>query len=474
MPNVFDTLKERGFVAQCTNEQELHDLFDKERVTFYIGFDPTADSLHAGHFIALMAMAHLQRAGHRAICLVGGGTGTVGDPTGRTDMRKMLTDEQIEHNCECFKKQMSRFIDFSDGKAIMANNGDWLRSLNYIDMLRDVGACFTVNRMLAAECYKQRWEKGLTFLEFNYMVMQAYDFLELNRRYGCKLQMGGDDQWSNIIAGVELNRRKNGTAVYGLTNKLLTKSDGKKMGKTAGGAAEAMPEVKAAAGEKLLDVLTAGKVFASKGEGRRLIKQNGLALGGEKVTDEGYVLTDADFEGERAVVRKGKKTFATFTMIWSGLFILGFLVQHLMMLKFGEHYLYMNDKGEIVRDMWLTTIQMLGNPAWAAFYVISMFVIGMHLFHAISSAFQTMGIAHQKWTPVIDLAGIVYSVVVALGFAVTAAGAFYLANQPETQALIEKSRSLQPQYEQQLKAKEAAKTSYVVPSVGTVEVSFNA
>ena len=236
MPNVFDTLKERGFVAQCTNEQELHDLFDKERVTFYIGFDPTADSLHAGHFIALMAMAHLQRAGHRPICLVGGGTGTVGDPTGRTDMRKMLTDEQIEHNCECFKKQMARFIDFSDGKAIMANNADWLRKLNYVDMLRDVGACFTVNRMLAAECYKQRWEKGLTFLEFNYMVMQAYDFLELNRRYGCKLQMGGDDQWSNIIAGVELNRRKSGTAVYGLTNKLLTKSDGKKMGKTAGGA----------------------------------------------------------------------------------------------------------------------------------------------------------------------------------------------------------------------------------------------
>lgn len=396
MPNVFDTLKERGFVAQCTNEQELHDLFDKERVTFYIGFDPTADSLHAGHFIALMAMAHLQRAGHRPICLVGGGTGTVGDPTGRTDMRKMLTDEQIEHNCECFKKQMARFIDFSDGKAIMANNADWLRKLNYVDMLRDVGACFTVNRMLAAECYKQRWEKGLTFLEFNYMVMQAYDFLELNRRYGCKLQMGGDDQWSNIIAGVELNRRKSGTAVYGLTNKLLTKSDGKKMGKTAGGAlwldaektspyefyqywrnvddadvekclalltflpmeevhrlgslegsaineaktvlayevtkivhgeeeakkakagaeqvfggaggaAETMPEVKAAAGEKLLDVLTAGGVFASKGEGRRLIKQNGLALGGEKVTDEGYALTDADFEGKRAVVRKGKK-----------------------------------------------------------------------------------------------------------------------------------------------------------------------
>ena len=236
MANVFDTLQERGFIAQCTNEAELRELFDKERVTFYIGFDPTADSLHAGHFIALMAMAHMQRAGHRPICLVGGGTGTVGDPSGRTDMRRMLTDEDIEHNCECFKKQIARFIDFSDDKAIMVNNGDWLRKLNYIDLLREVGACFTVNRMLAADCYKQRWEKGLTFLEFNYMVMQGYDFLELNRRYGCKLEMGGDDQWSNIIAGVELNRRKNNTAVYGLTNKLLTKSDGKKMGKTAGGA----------------------------------------------------------------------------------------------------------------------------------------------------------------------------------------------------------------------------------------------
>lgn len=397
MANVFDTLKERGFIAQCTNEKELRELFDKERVTFYIGFDPTADSLHAGHFIALMAMAHMQRAGHRPICLVGGGTGTIGDPTGRTDMRKMLTDEDIEHNCECFKKQIARFIDFSDGKAIMVNNGDWLRKLNYIDLLRDVGACFTVNRMLAAECYKQRWEKGLTFLEFNYMVMQAYDFLELNRRYGCKLEMGGDDQWSNIIAGVELNRRKNNVAVYGLTNKLLTKSDGKKMGKTAGGAlwldaektspyefyqywrnvddadvekclslltflpmeevhrlsslegsaineaktvlayevtkivhgeeeankakkaAEAlfggagntqdMPTVAAETGKKLLDVLTAGKVFASKSEGRRLIQQNGLSLNDAKVTDVDYVLQDSDFTDGEAIVKKGKKKY---------------------------------------------------------------------------------------------------------------------------------------------------------------------
>lgn len=397
MANVFDTLKERGFIAQCTNEKELRELFDKERVTFYIGFDPTADSLHAGHFIALMAMAHMQRAGHRPICLVGGGTGTVGDPTGRTDMRKMLTDEDIEHNCECFKKQIARFIDFSDGKAIMVNNGDWLRKLNYIDLLRDVGACFTVNRMLAAECYKQRWEKGLTFLEFNYMVMQAYDFLELNRRYGCKLEMGGDDQWSNIIAGVELNRRKNNVAVYGLTNKLLTKSDGKKMGKTAGGAlwldaektspyefyqywrnvddadvekclslltflpmeevhrlssledsaineaktvlayevtkivhgeeeankakkaAEAlfggagstqnMPTVAAETGKKLLDVLTAGKVFASKSEGRRLIQQNGLSLNDAKVTDVDYILQASDFKDGEAIVKKGKKKY---------------------------------------------------------------------------------------------------------------------------------------------------------------------
>ena len=372
MANVFDTLKERGFIAQCTNEKELRELFDKERVTFYIGFDPTADSLHAGHFIALMAMAHMQRAGHRPICLVGGGTGTVGDPTGRTDMRKMLTDEDIEHNCECFKKQIARFIDFSDDKAIMVNNGDWLRKLNYIDLLRDVGACFTVNRMLAAECYKQRWEKGLTFLEFNYMVMQAYDFLELNRR-------------------------KNNVAVYGLTNKLLTKSDGKKMGKTAGGAlwldaektspyefyqywrnvddadvekclslltflpmeevhrlsslegsaineaktvlayevtkivhgeeeankakkaAEAlfggagntqdMPTVAAETGKKLLDVLTAGKVFASKSEGRRLIQQNGLSLNDAKVTDVDYILQASDFTDGEAIVKKGKKKY---------------------------------------------------------------------------------------------------------------------------------------------------------------------
>ena len=242
MANVFDTLKERGFIQQCTNEEEVRSLLENEKVTFYIGFDPTADSLHVGHFLGLMAMAHMQRAGHRPICLVGGGTGTVGDPSGRSDMRKMLTDEMIEYNCNCFKKQMQRFIDFNEGRALMVNNGDWLRALNYIELLRDVGPHFSVNRMLTAECYKQRMEKGLTFLEFNYMIMQAYDFMELNHRYGCKLEMGGDDQWSNIIAGVELVRRKEAKPVYGLTFTLLTKSDGKKMGKTAGGALWLDPE----------------------------------------------------------------------------------------------------------------------------------------------------------------------------------------------------------------------------------------
>lgn len=236
MENVFDTLAERGFIAQCTDPDEVRNLLGSQQVTFYIGFDPTADSLHAGHFIALMVMAHLQRAGHKPIALVGGGTGTIGDPSGRSDLRKVLTDDIINHNCEQFKKQIARFIDFSDGKALMVNNGDWLRKLGYIDLLREVGAHFTVNRMLAAECYKQRWEKGLTFLEFNYMVMQAYDFFKLNGDYNCILQCGGDDQWSNIIAGVELTRRKTGRPAYGLTNKLLLKSDGTKMGKTAGGA----------------------------------------------------------------------------------------------------------------------------------------------------------------------------------------------------------------------------------------------
>lgn len=399
--SIFDVLKERGYIAQCTNEDEVRKMLANEKVTFYVGFDPTADSLHVGHFLGLMVMAHMQRAGHRPICLVGGGTGTVGDPSGRTDMRKMLTDEDIEYNCNRFKEQMARFIDFSDDKALIVNNGDWLRKLNYIELLRDVGPHFTVNRMLTAECYKNRMEKGLTFLEFNYMIMQSYDFLELHRRYNLKLEMGGDDQWSNIIGGVELTRRKTGDAVYGLTFTLLTKSDGKKMGKTAGGAlwldkektpvydfyqywrnvddadvekclalltflpmeevhrlgslqdaaineakkvlayevtklvhgqeeadkaqaaAEAvfggsgsnenMPTIQLTAeneGQKLLDILVGAQVFESKGEGRRLIKQNGLSLNDAKVADPDYILTDGDFttDGE-AIVRKGKKKF---------------------------------------------------------------------------------------------------------------------------------------------------------------------
>ena len=398
--SIFDVLKERGYIAQCTNEDEVRKMLANEKVTFYIGFDPTADSLHVGHFLGLMVMAHMQRAGHRPICLVGGGTGTVGDPSGRTDMRKMLTDEDIEYNCNRFKEQMARFIDFSDDKALIVNNGDWLRKLNYIELLRDVGPHFTVNRMLTAECYKNRMEKGLTFLEFNYMIMQSYDFLELHRRYNLKLEMGGDDQWSNIIGGVELTRRKTGDAVYGLTFTLLTKSDGKKMGKTAGGAlwldkektpvydfyqywrnvddadvekclalltflpmeevhrlgslqdaaineakkvlayevtklvhgqeeadkaqaaAEAvfggsgsnenMPTIQLTAeneGQKLLDILVGAQVFESKGEGRRLIKQNSLSLNDAKVADPDYVLTDGDFTDGEAIVRKGKKKF---------------------------------------------------------------------------------------------------------------------------------------------------------------------
>ena len=398
--SIFDVLKERGYIAQCSNEDEVRKMLANEKVTFYIGFDPTADSLHVGHFLGLMVMAHMQRAGHRPICLVGGGTGTVGDPSGRTDMRKMLTDEDIEYNCNRFKEQMARFIDFSDDKALIVNNGDWLRKLNYIELLRDVGPHFTVNRMLTAECYKNRMEKGLTFLEFNYMIMQSYDFLELHRRYNLKLEMGGDDQWSNIIGGVELTRRKTGDAVYGLTFTLLTKSDGKKMGKTAGGAlwldkektpvydfyqywrnvddadvekclalltflpmeevhrlgslqdaaineakkvlayevtklvhgqeeadkaqaaAEAvfggsgsnenMPTIQLTAeneGQKLLDILVGAQVFESKGEGRRLIKQNGLSLNDAKLADPDYVLTDGDFTDGEAIVRKGKKKF---------------------------------------------------------------------------------------------------------------------------------------------------------------------
>ncbi len=242
MTNVYDILKERGFIEACTHENEVRELLGKESVTFYIGFDPTADSLTAGHFLTIMAMSHMQRAGHRPIALIGGGTTLIGDPTGKTDMRKMMSAEQINQNGEKFKKQLSRFIDFSDGKALMINNADWLTKLNYIDFLRDIGVHFSVNRMLTAECYKSRMEKGLTFLEFNYMLMQSYDFLELNRRFGCKMQLGGSDQWSNIIGGVELIRRADGKDAYGLTFKLLTNSQGVKMGKTVAGAVWLDPE----------------------------------------------------------------------------------------------------------------------------------------------------------------------------------------------------------------------------------------
>ncbi len=234
--NVFDVLKERGLIAQCTHENEIRELLGKEKVTFYIGFDPTADSLHVGHFLQMVVMRHMQMHGHRPIALVGGGTGHVGDPSGRTDMRQMMTEETINHNCECFKEQLAKVVDFSDDKAIMVNNADWLLKLNYVDFLRDIGSCFSVNQMLTAECFKQRLEKGLSFLEFNYMLMQSYDFLMLSRKYDCKLELGGDDQWSNILGGLDLCRRKDGKQVYGMTFTLLTNSEGKKMGKTQSGA----------------------------------------------------------------------------------------------------------------------------------------------------------------------------------------------------------------------------------------------
>ena len=236
MASVLDELLERGYIKQFTHEAETRELLEKEKITFYIGFDPTADSLHVGHFIALMFMAHMQKAGHRPIALLGGGTAMVGDPSGKTDMRSMLTKEQIQHNVDSIKKQMERFIDFSDGKALLVNNADWLLNLNYIDFLRDIGAHFSVNRMLTAECFKQRLEKGLTFLEFNYMLMQGYDFYVLNKKYGCKMELGGDDQWSNMIAGVNLVRKKSQQDAYAMTCTLLTNSQGQKMGKTVGGA----------------------------------------------------------------------------------------------------------------------------------------------------------------------------------------------------------------------------------------------
>ena len=239
---VFEELKERGLLAQLTDEEEIKELINNGKATFYIGFDPTADSLHVGHFMALCLMKRLQMAGNRPIALIGGGTGMIGDPSGRSDLRTMMTTEMIDHNCECFKKQMSRFIEFGEGKAMMVNNADWLRDLNYIEFIRDIGVHFSVNRMLTAECYKQRMEKGLSFLEFNYMIMQSYDFLQLYEKYGCNMQFGGDDQWSNMLGGTELIRRKLGKDAYAMTITLLLNSEGNKMGKTQKGAVWLDPE----------------------------------------------------------------------------------------------------------------------------------------------------------------------------------------------------------------------------------------
>ena len=233
---IYDELVARGLIAQVTDEEEIKNLINEGKATFYIGFDPTADSLHVGHFMALCLMKRLQMAGNKPVVLIGGGTAMVGDPSGRTDMRQMMTTETIKHNCECFKRQMERFIEFGEGKAIMVNNADWLLDLNYVNVLREVGACFSVNRMLTAECYKQRMEKGLSFLEFNYMIMQSYDFYHLFKEYGCNMQFGGDDQWSNMLGGTELIRRKLGKDAYAMTITLLLNSEGKKMGKTQSGA----------------------------------------------------------------------------------------------------------------------------------------------------------------------------------------------------------------------------------------------
>jgi len=402
MTNVYDTLIERGYVEQATDEDEVRELLANEKITFYIGFDPTADSLHVGHFIQIMVMMHMQKAGHRPIALFGGGTAMIGDPSGRTDMRQMLTKEQIAYNVASFKKQMSRFINFDNDQAIMVNNADWLLPLNYLEFMREVGVHFSVNRMLTYECFKNRMEHGLSFLEFNYMLLQGYDFLELYRRYGCRLQLGGSDQWSNILAGTDLIRRKEKQAAYGLTFKLLTTASGKKMGKTEAGAlwldaAKTPPydfyqywrnvddcdvanclalltflpmdevrrlgnlpgaeinqakevlayEVTAlvhgqeeaekaqnaahalfAGGEQKDDIPSstitkeelnaAGDIISilvycgltpSKSEGRRLIKDGGIYLEGERIDDMTRVIGPEDFTGGAILLRKGKKAY---------------------------------------------------------------------------------------------------------------------------------------------------------------------
>lgn len=402
MENVFDTLKARGLIAQTTHEEEIRELLGKEKITFYIGFDPTADSLHIGHFMQLIVMKHMQNAGHRPIILLGGGTTMVGDPTGKTDMRPMRTQEEIQQNADRFKVQMSKFIDFTDGKALMVNNADWLLNQNYIEFLREVGVHFSVNRMLTAECFKTRLEKGLSFLEFNYMLMQGFDFYKLYQEYGCVMEFGGDDQWSNIIGGIELIRRKAGKQAYGMTFTLLTTSEGKKMGKTekgalwldpekvspyefyqywrnvddkdvirmlklvtfipmeeiaeyekfegqqlnevkarlayevtkmvhgeeeaqkaneaaqaifvSGGSSANMPSVEYAkadlsGGVNVLDFILSVGLVPSKGEGRRLVQQNGLSINGEKVSAIDTAVDESLFQDGELVLKKGKKTF---------------------------------------------------------------------------------------------------------------------------------------------------------------------
>ena len=399
---VYEELVERGLIAQVTDEKEIKELVNNGKAVFYIGFDPTADSLHVGHFMALCLMKRLQMAGNKPIALIGGGSAMIGDPSGRTDMRQMMTHETIQHNVDCFKEQMSKFIDFSDGKALLVNNADWLMDLNYVDVLREVGAHFSVNRMLTAECYKQRMEKGLSFLEFNYMIMQSYDFYALYQKYGCNMQFGGDDQWSNMLGGTELIRRKLGKDAYAMTINLLLNSEGKKMGKTQSGAVwlsaektspydfyqywrnvddsdvikclkmltflpleeiakleklegaeinkakevlayevtklihgeeeatkaqttaravfgagatdENMPSTDITVDEinegvQILDLLLKCGLISSKGEGRRLIQQNGIAVNDSKVSDMFMPITEDLFSDNELVIKKGKKVY---------------------------------------------------------------------------------------------------------------------------------------------------------------------
>lgn len=404
--SVFKELEDRGLIAQCTHPQKVKELLENDKITFYIGFDPTADSLHIGHFLQMVVMSHMQKAGHRPIAILGGGTTMVGDPTGKTDMRKMMTQEEIQKNADNFKKQLSKFIEFAPDKALMINNADWLLKLNYVDFLREIGVHFSVNRMLSAECFKSRLEKGLSFIEFNYMLMQSYDFLKLNQDYGCVMELGGDDQWSNILGGIELVRRVNGKEVYGMTFTLLTNSEGKKMGKTEKGALwldpnktspyefyqyfrnvgdadvircmkliTFMPLSEIAEYEKLegqdlnhakeklayevtkmvhgeeeaiktqdtaaalfksggisddmptkeisdfdieinvLDMLLNAGIIPSKGEGRRLVEQNGLSINDEKVTNHLKAITKDDFKEGFLIVKKGKKSIFKIVII---------------------------------------------------------------------------------------------------------------------------------------------------------------